>query len=110
MNIKLKKHICKYCGIETMMPDDNCWAKPETLEEAAERLYPNGCDGTDRSAEIYRRIFIEGAKWQQERMYSEEEVGNIANWAFGFYKRNDLSDSELEDEFNRILVEQFKKK
>ena len=46
----------------------------ETLEEAAERLYSNGCDGTDRSAEIYRRIFIEGAKWQAERMYSEEEV------------------------------------
>jgi len=47
---------------------------------------------------------------QVERMYSEEEVRNIANWAFGFYRRNDLSDSELEDEFNRVLTEQFKKK
>jgi hypothetical protein len=49
----------------------------ETLEEAAERLYPNGCDGTNRSAEIYRRIFIKSAKWQQEQdknKYSEEEV------------------------------------
>ena len=47
---------------------------------------------------------------EQERMYSEEEVKNIANWAFGFYRRNDLSEEELENEFNRILVEQFKKK
>lgn len=39
--------------------------KQETLEEAAERLYPDGCDGTDRSAEIYRRIFIEGARWEK---------------------------------------------
>jgi hypothetical protein len=46
----------------------------ETLEEAAGRLYPDGCDGTNRSAEIYRRIFIDGAKLQAERMYSEEEV------------------------------------
>jgi hypothetical protein len=51
--------------------------RQETLEEAAERLYPDGCDGTNRSAEIYRRIFIESAKWQQEQdknKYSEEEV------------------------------------
>jgi hypothetical protein len=47
---------------------------------------------------------------KEQRMYSEEEVRNIANWAFGFYRRNDLSDSELEDEFNRVLAEQFKKK
>ena len=46
----------------------------ETLEEAAERLYPDGCDGTNRSAEIYRRIFIDGAKLQAERMYSEEDL------------------------------------
>jgi hypothetical protein len=48
--------------------------KQETLEEAAERLYPDGCDGTNRSAEIYRRIFIDGAKLQAERMYSEEDL------------------------------------
>jgi hypothetical protein len=46
----------------------------ETIEEAAERLYPDGCDGTNRSAEIYRRIFIDGAKLQAERMYSEEDM------------------------------------
>jgi hypothetical protein len=54
----------------------------ETLEEAAERLYPNGCDGTDRSAEIYRRILIEGAKFQTERMYSEIHLilENVLYW------------------------------
>jgi hypothetical protein len=48
--------------------------RQETLEEAAERLYPDRCDGTNRSAEIYRRIFIDGAKLQAERMYSEEDL------------------------------------
>jgi hypothetical protein len=39
-----------------------------TLEEAAERLY----SGVDR--QVDRMLFINGAKWQAERMYSEEEV------------------------------------
>jgi hypothetical protein len=60
----------------------------ETLEEAAERLYPNGCDGTDRSAEIYRRILIEGAKLQAERMYSEEEVLDITKQAYSMGRSN----------------------
>ena len=82
----------------------------ETLEEVAKRLFPDGCDGTNRSAEIYRRIFIEGAKWQQEqdkKMYSEKEVLNILN-EYGYAIIN-------EDKINSIgtiekWFEQFKKK
>lgn len=50
------------------------------------------------------------AQGQMSKMYSEEEVRKIANWAFGFYKRNDLDDDELGDEFNRVLIEIFKTK
>ena len=48
--------------------------KKETLEEAAERLYP----GVDR--QVDRMLFINGAKWQQEqdkKLYNEEEVHAI---------------------------------
>ena len=38
----------------------------ETLEEAAENLFPD--------SSIQKRIFIKGANYQKERMYSEEEV------------------------------------
>jgi hypothetical protein len=44
--------------------------KQETLEEVAERLYPN----------YQQEIFIEGAKWQQtqdKNKYSDEEVLNL---------------------------------
>ncbi len=37
----------------------------ETIEEAAEKY---------NSIKIAREAFIAGAKWQAERMYSEEEV------------------------------------
>ena len=39
---KSKLHKCKYCGVETTQPDEKCYAKTnkETLEEAAERLFP----------------------------------------------------------------------
>ncbi len=42
----------------------------ETLEAAAKRIY----DDNLFDYEKYRYGFIEGAKWQQERMYSEEDL------------------------------------
>jgi hypothetical protein len=88
--------------------------KQETLEEVAERFYGEEEIVNDYDISGYlQSAFLTGAKWQQEQdknKYSEEEVRNIANWAFGFYRRNDLSDSELEDEFDKVLTELFKKK
>ena len=78
--------------------------KQETLEEAFEKW----SDLREGFGKLDVLRF--GAEWQQERSYSDEEVENIANWAFGFCRRNDLSDDELENEFNRILAERFKKK
>ena len=49
--------------------------KKETLEEAAERLFRN--ESGDMSKYRARNIAIELAKWQAERMYSEEEVFSI---------------------------------
>ena len=45
--------------------------KQETLEEAAEKYDENNTN--DEYGKSYR-AFIEGAKWQQQQMYSEEEV------------------------------------
>ena len=53
--------------------------KEETLEEAGERLFPNRESFLHRFQNIERKAFIEGAKWQAERSYSEEEVKNLLN-------------------------------
>jgi hypothetical protein len=65
--------------------------KQETLEEAAEKIYPNAgyddemwCD----SGELFREKFIEGAKWQQERMYSREDMINFAEFVTGYPDKN----------------------
>ncbi len=52
--------------------------KQETFEEATERL----ASTTDEF-----NMFIDGAKWQQERMYSEEEVIELLN-NFRIYSYN----------------------
>ena len=83
----------------------------ETLEEAAERIYPNAgyddemwCD----SGELFREKFIEGAKWMQERMYSAEDMrkaydqGIDDSFDIGFSNKDDTN-------FNKWF-EQFKKK
>jgi hypothetical protein len=77
--------------------------KQETLEEAAEKYAKQFDYAEDSSPQI---DFIEGAKWQAERMYSEEDIMNA------------LHSVELKDnkDYSKIYsgmkewFEQFKKK
>jgi hypothetical protein len=53
--------------------------KQETFEEAElKTLLKEATNQTTCASE--RMGFINGAKWQQERMYSEEELLEFANW------------------------------
>jgi hypothetical protein len=54
-----------------------CDRKPKqeiTLEEAAEILYPYDGVNEDYKIDSKRWSFIAGAKWQAERMYSDEDI------------------------------------
>jgi hypothetical protein len=51
--------------------------KQKTLEEAAEHNYPGGDVWTEEQALIRRLAFKNGAKWQQKRRYSEEQLFKI---------------------------------
>lgn len=94
---KQETHICKYCNAETTQSDDECYAKPKTLEEVAERLYPTIHEQYQYDA------FIQGAKWMKERMYSEEEVINAFNEGQALNVRGKLIQG-------KEWFEQFKKK
>jgi hypothetical protein len=48
--------------------------KQETLEEAAESVYNEFPLRSESLNEEAKENFIKGAQWQQERMYSEEEI------------------------------------
>jgi len=59
--------------------------KQETLEEAAEKTYKKLYKGEPLTQDVPINAFIKGAKWQQERMYSEEDIkiafnANIKEW------------------------------
>ena len=82
--------------------------RQETLEEAAERLYPiiqtnDYMDWYDKNYDI-RNSFIEGAKWQQERSYSEEEVIDILLLSYSSISDRSLAGADL-----RKWFEKFKK-
>ena len=71
---KQETHICKYCNAETIQSDDECYAKPKTLEEAAkEFVLSHDFSKLTNPNHLANRCFQFGAKWQQERMYSEED-------------------------------------
>jgi hypothetical protein len=88
----------------------------ETIEEVALRLYPDKgyedelyCD----IGEYNRELFTEGAKWQQERRYSEEDMINFAFDTYYYISKlmevpfNQISENKLHAIEN---LKQFKKK
>ena len=87
--------------------------KQETLEEVASRLLYNKYPyHPPQDSGYWKDMFIEGAKWQQERMYSEEEVIKAIGAARVFYKTDE---DDGYDEFKHTPIEiihslnQFKK-
>jgi hypothetical protein len=108
----------EFLGVEFTLKDGSKQFVPkqEKLEEAAERLYP--INSTGGSMEMLSRYqlnnnlkqegFIKGAKWQQERMYSEEDFKLFARQ---FYREIKLDKSNLLwDELADKCFEQFKKR
>lgn len=89
--------ISDHDGIGNAVDNLNNEPPQETLEEAAFRLYPiNFIIDYDTNEEI-RDIWINGAKWQQQRMYSEEEVLELMYKAFeAGFKKYDVVDAGLE--------------
>lgn len=100
----------------------------ETLEEAAIRLVPNRTlkspFGTpyEITPNRERNTFIKGAKWQQERSYSEEEVLKIIELSRQIKEGKELFDLDSIRGLTEIcthnweilseekILEQFKKK
>jgi hypothetical protein len=73
----------------------------ETIEEAAENY------SQKYSQKVGRKYgFIEGAKWQAERMYSEEDLRKAILTSFLLGVDRGIYSKEKEDK----IIEQFKKK
>ena len=70
----------------------------ETLEEATKKYANKNGDipTTELEDAIFKQGFIDGAKWQQEKSYSEEEVKFIISEAL----QSALVNSNLELWFN----------
>ena len=77
--------------------------KKETLEEAAENYSKGWGENNDEKS------FIAGAKWQAERMYSEEDMIEFAKWVFLEVGSNTGKDRTNKELFNEWF-EQFKNK
>ena len=76
--------------------------KQETLEEAAAK-YARGWGEYDD-----KKAFIKGAKWQQERMYNEEEVLNFTQTIIQQYKLGNTNIEQLD--LLKETLQQFKNK
>ena len=95
--------------------------KKETLEEIAERLYPTdyGIKSKDIINIIKQDTFIKGAKWSQERSYSEGDLREAyfsaikstgEGWNGEYANGNNPNIEEKFTEGFEEWFEQFKKK
>jgi hypothetical protein len=98
-----------------MIENQNYLMSKETLEEAAEkylqewRLLNNIHLSNVIHAERCKNNFIAGAKWQQERSYSEQDVLDFAEWR-DKYIDGLFINKHTTKELLHIWFEQFKKK
>jgi hypothetical protein len=81
--------------------------KQETLEEAARRY----TESTPDNDPVRIFSFIEGAEWQAERMYSEEDMKeSFINGALtDLFNTWGISDKDMAKEKFDVWFEQFKK-
>lgn len=104
MSIK-EQELCNHCGKSLREQMKGCGEitchrqfinKQETIEEVAERLYPTTFvaiftqrDKVDKNKER-RHLFIEGANYQKDKMFSVEEVEYIAKEAYSIGRIGEL--------------------
>ena len=80
----------------------------ETLEEAADKYYPPKTTDLICSPKLVRDAFVEGAKWQSERMYSEDDVDELVNNLID--KFLNYNGSSVDNEKLKWFYQQLKKK
>ena len=100
----MKEETKCYCGHTTP-----CDCDPETLEEVAEILYPivNPDNITLTNTQtLLQNVFIRGAKLQQERSYSEEDMLAFSK----FCQEDEHECRSVNLSLLKDWVEQFKKK
>ena len=78
--------------------------KQDSLEEAAVINYKKLYEGEPLTQDVPIDAFKQGAKWQQERSYSEEEVIDILLLSYSSISDKSLAGADL-----RKWFEQFKK-
>ena len=101
----MKEETKCYCGHTTTCDCGPKETKQETVEEVAENFWLNDDSMTDNDRISYVNGFGQGAKWQQERSYSEEDMIQFAKFML-FGNHEYKSYEEIFEEW----FEQFKKK
>ncbi len=84
--------------------------KKETLEQAAKEFANNSAiTNYEEGINVGKyQGFINGAKWQQERMYSEEDMKSFGEFCADYDYR--CFGKHTQEEMLKIWFEQFKKK
>jgi hypothetical protein len=94
---------CDYCDEQEskriLKEAKERYSEQETLEKAAKKYYEDNQFKSNYPHSPYS--FIDGAKWQAERMYSEEEVLTILYFR-SIYQDHFESNDEIKEWFDKL--------
>jgi hypothetical protein len=98
--------------LSTIEPETENIFQQETLEEAAYKYSePYRCPATNTNEYCKHDIisaFINGAKWQQEKSYSEEDMKSFGDWCRNGLLNTEYGVEKLDEHLEQW--KQFKKK
>jgi hypothetical protein len=80
----------------------------EILEEVAEKYVDSFEYGIAHPRRVCKNAFINGAKWKQERMYSEEDMKSFGDWCRNGLLNTEYGVEKLDEHLEQW--KQFKKK
>jgi hypothetical protein len=74
------------------------------VENLAKQEYPNGIDGTDRSAKVYRRVFVDGYnKAKETYKYTKEDLINAYERGMNNIDSDGCHIDQPSDDFNDFI-------
>jgi hypothetical protein len=119
LNVKQNTHYVDFSNpnADKLSSASTTSMKQETIEEAAckalgyEYNYWLSMHSKDQSTLIYKEVtnWCKGAKWQQERSYSEEDLIDFAHFYFTEEFNSSMQTSKSTKDIFNEWFEQFKK-
>ena len=96
-------HKCKYCGVETTQPDDECYAKPAKTMTAVEWFVSQL---KAKKWEDWNDIIEQAKEMEKQQIIDAGAFKELAEWLL-INKRSVFMDADISKESKKKIINDF---